>query len=296
MSEHRGRLLASTLATALLLVAGCSGDDAPADGARSTPAAPGAATPSATSAPSATAAAEPSPLPTATEAPRPRAGSCHRLDFDEALAPTAGLDAAACGKRHTSETYAVGRVDALADGHLLAVDSARVQRQVATTCPAALPGAVGGTVSDVRLSMLRPVWFTPTVEESDAGADWYRCDVVVLAGADRLLPVTGSLVGVLDSPEGGDAYGMCGTAGPDDERFRRVPCGEPHAWRAFQVIDLPAGPYPGRGAIADAGSAPCQDAAAAIAADPLDYEWGFEGPDPDQWAAGQTFIRCWTPD
>ena len=28
--------------------------------------------------------------------------------------------------------------------------------------------------------MLRTVWFTPSVEESDAGANWYRCDVVAL--------------------------------------------------------------------------------------------------------------------
>ena len=38
--------------------------------------------------------------------------------------------------------------------------------------PAAwLASFLGGTVDDLRLSMLRAVWFTPTVEESDAGAD-----------------------------------------------------------------------------------------------------------------------------
>ena len=49
-------------------------------------------------------------------------------------------------------------------------------------------------------------------------------------------------------------------------------------------------------AIADAGSTPCQDTAADRAADPLDYEWAFEGPDRAQWKVGQTFIRCWAPD
>lgn len=286
MSERRvpARVLLPSLVLAAALT-GCSGDPSAEPG------------PSPSTSPTTTAATpEPTTPPTATEAPRPSPGACHRLDLDAALAPTAGLDSVPCRERHTAETYAVGRVDAVVDGHLLAVDSERVQRQVATTCPAALPEAVGGTLADVRLSMLRPVWFTPTVEESDAGADWYRCDVVVLAGADRLLPLTGSLAGVLGSPEGRDIYGMCGTAGPDDERFERVPCSSPHTWRAFSVIPLPDGDYPGRAAIAAAGSAPCQDAAAAIAADPLDYEWGFEGPDRDQWAAGQTFVRCWTPD
>lgn len=234
--------------------------------------------------------------PRATEARRPRSGVCHRLTFDQALSPTAKIDALACKQTHTAETYAVGTVANLADGHLLAVDSRQVQQQVATTCPGALSGVVGGSLDDLRLSMLRPVWFTPTVKEYDAGSDWYRCDVVALAGADRLTRVRGSLAGSLGTTQGRDTYGMCGTAGPDDADFKRVPCADQHSWRAFSVIALPDGKYPGRAAVSSAGQEPCREAAAQVADDALDYEWGFEGPDADQWAAGQTFIRCWTPD
>lgn len=255
---------------------------------------PDAAPPPTTIPPSA--GSSPTKPPTATEAPAPEDGACHRLTFDEALSPTAGLGTVSCKKRHTAETYAVGTVDNLADGHLLAIDSEQVQQQVATTCPQSLSRAVGGSLEALRLSMLRAVWFTPTVEESDAGSDWYRCDVVALAGSDRLSTVRESLVGVLSTPQGRDTYGMCGTAGPDDADFERVPCADPHSWRAFSVIDLPDGDYPGRAAVSSAGQEPCRDAAAAIADDALDYEWGFEGPDRDQWAAGQTFVRCWAPD
>ena len=282
------RRAAAAAVTAAVLVTGCSpGDQDDRDDA----AAPGAST-SATATPSPT----PTPPPRATEPDRPEKDSCHRLSFTEAASPTADLETVACKKAHTSETYAVGRVDNVVDGHLLAIDSARVQEQVAATCPRALQGTVGGTLDDARLSMLRAVWFTPTVEESDSGADWYRCDVVALAGADRLIKVRGSLAGALDTPEGRTTYGMCGTASPDEKSFERVPCGRAHSWRAISVVGLPAGDYPGPGAIADAGSTPCQDAAADRAADPLDYEWAFEGPDRDQWAAGQTFVRCWAPD
>lgn len=283
MTERR---LVAALAAAALLLVGCSGGTSSEQGPSGTP------SPSSTT--STTPTTPPVP-PVASEAPRPDDDACYRLGFDQALAPTATTTSVPCRQSHTAETYEVGTVANLADGHLLAIDSAQVQRQVATVCPAALADAVGGSPDDVRLSMLRSVWFTPTVEDSDDGADWYRCDVVALGGADRLLRVEGSLRGVLATPEGRDTYGMCGTAGPDDERFERVPCSRPHAWRAFSVVDLPAGDYPGRAAVADAGSAPCQDAAAASADDPLDYEWGFEGPDPDQWAAGQTFVRCWAP-
>ncbi len=273
---------ASAIAAVLLLAGGCSGDDA-------TPSTPETLSPTPSPTP-----APPAP-PTADEAAAPESGGCHRLSFDEALAPTSGTGAVKCTKAHTAETYAVGRVVNLVDGHLLAIDSDRVQDQVATTCPDALSEAVGGSRDDVRLSMLRAVWFTPTVEESDAGADWYRCDVVALAGAESLTQVRGSLGKVLATPEGRATYGMCGTAGPDDKAFERVPCGEQHSWRAFSVIELPEGDYPGRDAVSTAG-APCQDAAAAIAEDALDYEWGFEGPDRAQWDAGQTFVRCWAPD
>lgn len=276
-----------------VLGSGCSNDGSPA----SASSAAGSPTPSA---PSATATPTPPPPspppPVATEPPRPKDGACHRLTFDKALSPTAGITSLACKQVHTAETYGVGTVANLADGHLLAVDSRQVQRQVATTCPSALPEVVGGSLDDLRLSMLRAVWFTPTVEEYDAGSDWYRCDVVALAGADRLTRVRGSLAGVLDTQQGRDTYGMCGTAGPDDADFQRVPCADPHSWRAFSVITLPAGDYPGRAAVAQAGQEPCREAAARVADDALDYEWGFEGPDADQWAAGQMFIRCWTPD
>lgn len=285
MSDGGGHRAGAVLVSLGVLLAGCSGGEL-SDAAPASPGSP------VSSAASATAAPEP---PVATEAPRPEAGACHRLDFEEALAPTANPSTAPCRAPHTAETFAVGRVDDVVDGHLLAIDSERVQRQVATACPAALPAAVGGTLEDVRLSMLRAVWFTPTVEESDAGADWYRCDVVVLAGRERLRSVRGSLEDALASPEGRATYGMCGTARPDEPGFERVPCAEQHTWRAISVVTLPSGDYPGREAIAAAGQAPCEDAGAAAADDPLDYAWAFEGPDRDQWAAGQTFLRCWAP-
>ena len=40
----------------------------------------------------------------------------------------------------------------------------------------------------------------------------------------------------------------------------------------------------------------CEEAAVDVVDDPLDYQWAYEGPDADEWAAGQTFVRCWAPD
>lgn len=271
-------LLAGPMLAALMLgglLAGCTtDDDAPESGPTPTP----------------------TVVPTATPVPAPPVGACYRLTYEQAVAPTTDVAPVGCGRRHTSTTYAVGRVDALVDGHLLAIDSERVQAQVARTCPRRLGAFLGGSVEDLRLSMLRPVWFTPSVEESDAGADWFRCDVIALAGDGVLAPLDRRMRGVLGREEGRDRFAMCGTTAPDDPAFERVPCAADHGWRAVAVVDLPAGEYPGVAAVRQRGQQPCEDAGRDAADDPLDFEWGYEWPTAEQWAAGQTFGRCWAPD
>ena len=131
------------------------------------------------------------------------------------------------------------------DGHLIAVDSSRVQDQVATSCPEQFARFVGGTEDERRLSMLRTVWFTPTVEESDTGANWYRCDVIALAADEQLAPLTGILQGVLTRSDGRDRYAMCGTAEPGTPEFSRVICSAEHSWRAIATVPFEEGKYPG---------------------------------------------------
>ena len=190
----------------------------------------------------------------------------------------------------------VGSLDNLVDGHLLTVDSRRVRDAVAQACPRLFGRFVGGSPEDQRLSMLRPVWFTPTLEQSDEGAQWFRCDAIALAGEERLAPLTGRLSGVLAEAEGRDRYAMCGTAAPDADDFERVICSGPHSWRAISTIDFEPGDYPGDAVVRERGQAPCEDAGAEAADDALDYEWAYEWPTAAQWEQGQTFGRCWAPD
>jgi len=275
----RLRSLLLTAALALSLT-GCTGDDAPGDGPD-----PGAATSS----------AAPTPLPSAEPVAAPAAPACYRLTFEQALAPTDSSPDVECGRGHTASTIAVGTLENLRAGHLLAVDSRQVRDFVAETCPARFAEFVGGSESDRRLSMLRPVWFTPTLEESAAGAQWYRCDVIAVAGSERLAPLTGRLRGVLDRPDDRDRYAMCGTAAPDTPDFERVVCSAQHSWRAVEVVPFEDERYPGARAARERGQTPCEDAGARVAEDPLDYEWVYEWPTAEQWRAGQTYGRCWAP-
>lgn len=272
-ARTRSLLVVLTLGLALVLAA-CSDDGAPK--------------------PDATPTARQSAAPAPPAAPK--LGACYQLPFETAVAPTSEIKPVPCTQEHTSETIAVGRIDALVDGHLLAVDSDRVQDQVAATCPKALSAYVGGNRELLRLSMIRPVWFTPTVEDSDAGADWYRCDAVVLAGTSTLADLTTGIKGVLGRAQGRDRYAMCGTAAPDAKNFERVLCSARHSWRATEVVTFQQGAYPGEKKVRAAGRTQCEDAGADAAEDPLSFEWGYEWPTKEQWDMGQDFGRCWAPD
>jgi len=235
------------------------------------------------------------PPPVASPAPKPAASACHTMTWDQAVAPTAsGGTAVPCSSQHTAQTYAVGTLSTVVQGHLLAVDSDKVQAQAAQKCPAALPAYLGGDQEALRLSMLRAVWFTPSVQQAAQGADWYRCDVIALAGDQRLATITGPLKGVLGSAHARD-WAMCGTAQPGTAGFNRVPCSAAHSWKALKTVALPQGRYPGQAAVQKAGQAPCQQAAKDVAADALNYRWGYEWPTAEQWKNGQTYGICWAP-
>lgn len=272
-------LVALAGSTVALLLSGCS------DAAPSSLAIPRAA-PSTSS-----------PTPAAARAvPGPERDVCHQMTYDQALAPTDTSPAADCTRPHTAETFAVGELKTAVDGHLLAVDSTRVQRQVADLCPRRLASWAGGTVDDLRLSMLRAVWFTPTVAESDNGANWLRCDAIVVSADNTLAPVRLSLRGALADASLRDALAMCATTEPGAPGSEQVPCRDEHTWRAVAVVDLPAGDYPGVRQARAAGQDVCQDVGSERADDPLDFQWGYQWPTAEQWTAGQTYGRCWIPD
>ena len=126
----------------------------------------------------------------------------------------------------------------MSNGHLLAVDSEAVRKQVARRCPTQLGAYVGATEEQLRLSMLRPVWFTPTIEQSDAGAAWYRCDVIAVSGDQQVAKIDHNIFEALKKPEGRAEFAMCGTAQPGTAAFSRVLCREDHSWKAISVLDL----------------------------------------------------------
>ncbi|MGK2875197.1 MAG: septum formation family protein [Nocardioides sp.] len=227
--------------------------------------------------------------------PAPADRACYALDYQDALAPSATQEAVGCGQAHTSQTFLVGELTTTVDHHLLASDSDRVRTATAARCRSALPGFLGLTAEDLRLTMLRSVWFAPNRDQASSGSNWFRCDVIAVATDSELAEFTGGLAGDMADPSVLATYRMCGTASPDSDDFERVVCSREHTWRVLRSVDLPAGDYPGVDSVTAAGQQICQDAAQDVADNALDFAWGYEWPSAEQWTSGQTWGLCWAP-
>lgn len=224
--------------------------------------------------------------------PTPKAGQCHALSFRQALAVVGRTEPVACGRKHTAQTYFVGRLRLETPaGKIRRVDSDAAQRQARTTCLARLPRHLGVLPRELRLTTAQAVWFTPSPHRAEAGADWFRCDVVAVASPRQLLQLPRQTKGWGDAP----VVAMCATAAPGTPAFRRVNCGAGHAWLAVATVDIPGRKLPARAAIVDRMDSTCRDVARARAGDPLDFTWSQESPTMEQWAAGQRYGICWVP-
>ena len=281
-------LAAATLG--LLGAAACTGSTSGADVA-STDA------PRASASASASAKASPSsPETSASTAPArtPQVGDCYDLSYTAATKAISDEAPVSCGQSHTATTAYVGTIDPYEDGHLLAVDSDRVQQRIAEACPGKVDAYVGGDREQRRLSRVRAIWFSPSLAQAEAGATWYRCDVVAVRSENALATLPQRLKGALGTKRGDD-LATCGTAAPDKKSFQRVTCGQKHAWQAISSVDLPQNAtYLGKAAGAAADST-CKDAAADRADDPLRYTWSFQWPTREDFDAGQRYGLCWIP-
>ena len=294
------RRLALLVVALLLALSGCtSGAEGP--GSSDGPSADASTT--STAEPEPTPEPEPEPEPTTEPQPvrrpeLPPESACYRMGLAQATRPTTQSRPVPCREPHTAQTVFVGRLDLSPAGRRLRVDSPAVQRRPAEVCPVQLRRYVGGTTDVRRRSRFEVVWFTPTLEQADRGARWFRCDAVAVLDDDRLqrLPLGPRLRGILDRPGALATYGLCGTARPGAPGFRRVACALPHSWEAISTIDLPGGArYPGTAQVRTAGDETCADQVRDRSGVVLSFSYGWEWPTRAQWTAGQHYGYCWAP-
>lgn len=238
-----------------------------------------------------------SPVTTTAAAPpaSPRAGACYDLDVAAALRPTTTAPAVSCAHRHTALTVSVGTINPLLDGHLLAIDSARIQGQIAQTCRRTVAAYIGGSVETQRLSRLQAIWFSPSLADADRGALWFRCDLVISASASQFAPLPTRTRGLLARRGALNHYGTCGTAAPAAPGFVLVTCSARHRWRAQATIGLPAHARYLDANVSRTATAQCRAVEVRLAPGALHLQWSFEWPTKAQWTQGQRYGLCWTP-
>lgn len=274
------RALITCLVTALVLT-GCSGTP-PEPAASPAPAESASATPTPTETPT----VPPDPGPT------PKVGQCHALSFRQAVAVVGRTEPVACPRKHTAQTYFVGRLRLETPaGNTRRVDSDAAQRRARETCTSRLPRHLGVGPIELRLKMAQAVWFTPSPKHAEAGADWFRCDVVAVAAPRQLLTLPRQTKGWGQAA----VIAMCATAAPGTKAFRRVGCGAPHAWLAVATVDLAGKTLPSPAVITERMESTCREAARSRADDPLDFAWSQESPTKEQWKAGRRYGICWVP-
>jgi hypothetical protein len=109
------------------------------------------------------------------------------------------------------------------------------------------------------MTVLSWAWFKPTQAHDEAGARWFRCDLVTDTTPLRPLPVHAD--GLLSSGRVGDRWALCSRGHPG-RGGNNVSCAQPHRYRLAGILRFAShrgADYPGIKAIKRRGSDRCSD-------------------------------------
>jgi hypothetical protein len=224
----------------------------------------------------------------------PTLGACRDLAPEDIAAPDNASPAVDCAERHTAQTFAVGTLPKQLSGTEQDLTDPALGKHVYETCSAKFQSFLGGDESLVMRSLLTWAWFRPSEDQWEEGARWYRCDVVAGTEASeqlRRLPKTAK--GLLSGPPDDDW--MTCAVGETVSGSEKVPCAEPHDWRAVTTIQLgkEADPYPGDRMVEVRTRDYCSDSVGAWMNYPVDYEFGYTYYREAEWQAGNRRSICW---
>ncbi|QNN53335.1 septum formation family protein [Nocardioides mesophilus] len=228
--------------------------------------------------------------PVSTQPPEP--GQCRALGTDDIARAADESDPVDCADRHTAETFAVGRFPRSVAGD--EIDDAALGAHLFDGCRRKFQAFLGGDESVTMRSTVTWSWFRPSDAAWDAGARWWRCDVV--GGGEqsvRLLDLPETAKGLLRGKP--DDQWMACTDGAAVGDAPTTPCSEDHTWRAVTTIVLgePADPYPGDDLVKARTRAFCSDSVGAWLGYPVDFDYGFSYFDRVEWDAGNRRSICW---
>jgi hypothetical protein len=222
----------------------------------------------------------------------PELGACRVLAPEDVAQSSNASPVVDCAEEHTAQTFAVGTFP----GRVAGDDPADsdLGGYVFKTCDKRFRAFLGGDESLVMRSTLTWAWFRPSDTAWEQGARWYRCDIV--GGGEQSksfvdLPETaeGLLLGQPD-----DRWLTCAD-GPTVSGSVKIPCTQPHTWRAVTTIKLgqPEDPYPGDRVVEVRTRDFCSDSVGAWMNYPVDYDFGYTFFHEAEWNAGNRRSICW---
>ncbi len=221
----------------------------------------------------------------------PDLGACRQLTVDDLSQTSNATRVVECTEPHTAMSYAVGALPrTLAD---VDYDSDKLGAFAFQVCTEDFVELLGADESLAMRSLLTWVWFRPSKEAWDDGARWYRCDVV--GGSDQtdgLIDLPATVKGLLQRPE--DDWLVCAAGETVDEAVK-LPCSQPHDWRAVSTIKLgEAGdPFPGDAVVETKTEDYCSQSVGAWLGYPVDYDYGYTWFHEAEWNAGNRRSVCW---
>ena len=223
----------------------------------------------------------------------PEVGACRALTPEDVARPDNASAVVDCAEEHTAETFTVGTFPGgLAVGD--DIDDPDLGAYIYDTCNKRFQAFLGGDESLVMRSMLTWAWFRPSQEAWDKGARWYRCDVV--GGGEQ----SESFVSLPETAKGllrgkPDDQWMTCVDGDTVAGSPKIPCSEPHDWRAVTTIKLgeEKDPYPGDRMVEVQSRDYCSDSVGAWLNYPVDYDYGYTYFHEAEWTAGNRRSICW---
>lgn len=178
-----------------------------------------------------------------------------------------------CSKRHSAVTFAVPN----ASTSLVGMSQDDLSTTGATACTKPFLRMLGRTAVRREESAYSFVFFQPTAAQIQAGARWFRCDLVLEAGKKELT-LPDRLPHPLLPRRADDRTERCLTG-----THRPTSCSRRHAYRPIAAARFKPSPYPSPDDVVQAGARVCPRRGDAY------YTWG----PASRWAAGDRVLVCY---
>lgn len=222
----------------------------------------------------------------------PELGSCRVLTPADVEQPSNATKTVDCAERHTAETFDVGELpDELND---VDYESEELGAFAYETCGDRFESFLSADESVVMRTVVSWAWFRPSEKAWEDGARWYRCDIV--GGGEqskRFVELPETARGLLEGKPK-DKWLVC-VNGDSVQSAPKIPCTEPHTWRAVTTIKVgqPSDPYPGDRLVEVTTRDYCSDSVGAWLGYPPEYDFGYTWFRKGEWDAGNRRSVCW---